>query len=111
MRNSVFPMKPGGLAHEHSTHNLSQFYSLNFLEESMSYIERTARKLMPILNEIKKRMVPEKTIKEKVMARGSIANNNRSKIVESLDSVIEDVITEGEISSSDINQENAKKLQ
>ena len=26
----------------------------------MSYIERTARKLFPILNELKKRMVPEK---------------------------------------------------
>lgn len=74
----------------------------------MSYIERTARKLMPILSEIKKRMVPEKTIKEKVMGRGSIGHNNRSKGVESLDSVHEDVITEGEISSSDI-LENAKK--
>jgi len=30
----------------------------------MSYIERTARKLMPILTEIKKRMVPEKTLKD-----------------------------------------------
>jgi hypothetical protein len=29
----------------------------------MSYIERTARKLMPILNEIKSRMVPEKNLK------------------------------------------------
>jgi len=26
----------------------------------MSYIEKTARKLYPILNELKKRMVPEK---------------------------------------------------
>ena len=26
----------------------------------MSYIEKTARKLFPILNELKKRMVPEK---------------------------------------------------
>ena len=29
----------------------------------MSYIERTARKLMPILSEIKSRMVPEKNLK------------------------------------------------
>jgi hypothetical protein len=42
--------------------SLSSFYSLNHLEESMSYIERTARKLMPILVEIKKRMIPEKKI-------------------------------------------------
>jgi len=26
----------------------------------MSYIEKTARKLYPILNELKKRMIPEK---------------------------------------------------
>jgi hypothetical protein len=64
MRHSALPLKPAGLVQEQqSTHNLSQFYSLNFLEESMSYIERTARKLMPILNEIKSRMVPEKNLK------------------------------------------------
>ena len=43
-----------------SSHNLSSFYSANQLESSMSYIEKTARKLFPILNELKKRMVPEK---------------------------------------------------
>jgi hypothetical protein len=32
----------------------------------MSYLEKTARKLMPILEEIKKKMIPEKTLKEKV---------------------------------------------
>jgi len=26
----------------------------------MSYIERTAKKLLPILNEVKKRMIPDK---------------------------------------------------
>jgi hypothetical protein len=30
----------------------------------MSYIERTARKLFPILNELKKRMIPEKKRKK-----------------------------------------------
>jgi hypothetical protein len=39
---------------------LSSFYSANQLDSSMSYIEKTARKLYPILLELKKRMVPEK---------------------------------------------------
>ena len=43
-----------------SSHNLSSFASVNQLESSMSYIERTARKLHPILTELKKRMIPEK---------------------------------------------------
>jgi hypothetical protein len=30
------------------------------LEASSSYIEKTAKKLLPILNELKKRMIPEK---------------------------------------------------
>ena len=47
---------------------------------------------MPILNEIKKRMVPEKTLKEKTRKSNAAA---RSKGVETLDSVHEDVLTEG----------------
>ena len=47
-------------------HNLSQFYSVNYLEESMSFIERTAKKLYPILEELKKKMVKEKKYKKKV---------------------------------------------
>lgn len=43
-----------------SSHNLSSFYSANQLDASMSYIEKTARKLFPILSELKKRMIPEK---------------------------------------------------
>jgi hypothetical protein len=39
---------------------------MNYLEESMSYLERTARKLMPILKEIKKRMIPEKQVNERL---------------------------------------------
>ena len=42
--------------------NLSTFYTANYLEESMSYIERTAKKLLPILDEVKKRMIPEKKL-------------------------------------------------
>lgn len=37
---------------------------MNYLEESMSYLERTARKLMPILEAVKKKMVLEKDIKD-----------------------------------------------
>jgi len=39
---------------------MSSFHSANQLDCSMSYIEKTARKLYPILVELKKRMVPEK---------------------------------------------------
>jgi hypothetical protein len=52
----------------------------------MSYIERTARKLMPILNEIKKRMVPEKNLKDKP---------SKASKVDTLDSINEDVISDG----------------
>ena len=37
------------------------FYNLNHLDESMSYLEKTAKKLLPILNEVKKKMLKEKS--------------------------------------------------
>jgi len=37
---------------------------VNELEKSMSYIERTAKKLLPILVEVKKRMIPDKKTKK-----------------------------------------------
>ena len=40
--------------------SLSNFCTVNELEKSMSYIERTAKKLLPILTEVKKRMIPDK---------------------------------------------------
>jgi hypothetical protein len=46
----------------------------------MSYIERTARKLMPILIEIKKRMVPEKTIKDNILKRSNAVGGSKNKI-------------------------------
>ena len=58
-----------------SSHNLSSFYSANQLESSMSYIEKTARKLFPILNELKKRMVPEK---KRISSSASQANRKIS---------------------------------
>jgi hypothetical protein len=58
----------------------------------MSYIERTARKLMPILNEIKSRMVPEKNLKGQQPRKANAGGANK---VETLDSIHEgDVITE-----------------
>ena len=60
----------------------------------MSYIERTARKLMPILNEIKSRMVPEKNLKGQQPNKGNAGGSNK---VVTLDSIHEgDVITEEE---------------
>jgi hypothetical protein len=89
----INPLQKLNLLANEGSHNMSSFYSLNFLEESMSYLERTARKLMPILNEIKKRMVPEKTIKEKMRKIGasSTSNLNPKGKIETLDSVHEDI--------------------
>ena len=56
-----------------STHSLSSFASANQLESSMSYIEKTARKLHPILNELKKRMIPEKRRKKMGINQNSLS--------------------------------------
>ena len=39
---------------------MSSFCTVNELEKSMSYVEKTAKKLLPILTEVKKRMIPDK---------------------------------------------------
>lgn len=51
----------------------------------MSYLERTARKLLPILEEIKKRMIPEKKDRARLLSKGK---------VETLESMQDDFITE-----------------
>ena len=52
---------------------------------------------MPILTEIKKRMVPEKTLKEKIRRSSGMQGFSGKSKIETLDSVHEgDVITEGE---------------
>ena len=61
---------------------------------------------MPILNEIKKRMVPEKTVKEKTRKNGNAAGRNRG--VETLESVHEDIMTEGGESSNEVNEKKAQ---
>jgi len=47
-----------------SLHSLSSFCTVNELEKSISYVERTAKKLLPILTEVKKRMIPDKKKKK-----------------------------------------------
>ena len=54
----------GALRKRRDSSHLSSFYSLNYLEESMSFLERTARKLLPILVELRKKMVPEKALRD-----------------------------------------------
>ena len=44
----------------------------------MSYIEKTARKLFPILTELKKRMVPEKKRTQSGMPISNMGANRRS---------------------------------
>ena len=43
-----------------SMHSFSSFCTVNELEKSISYVEKTAKKLLPILIEVKKRMIPDK---------------------------------------------------
>ena len=54
------------ISSNNSARSLSSFYTANKLEASTSYIERTARKLYPILTTLKKRMIPEKKVKDTV---------------------------------------------
>lgn len=50
------------LSQYNSVHSLSSFCMVNELEKSMSYVERAAKKLLPILQEVKKRMIKEKKL-------------------------------------------------
>jgi hypothetical protein len=79
--------------------NLSSFYSVNYLEESMSFIEKAARKLIPILTELKKKMIPEKNMKEinKVKSKGKI---------ETLESCREDSDYDMDIFNNDASSKN-----
>lgn len=50
-------------------HSLSSFCTVNELEKSISYVEKTAKKLLPILIEVKKRMIPDKKKNDKNIIR------------------------------------------
>jgi len=66
------------LSHASSKQSLASFCSVNELEKSMSYIERTAKKLLPILHELKKRMIPDKK-KKRVPTQQSKRGNKTFK--------------------------------
>jgi hypothetical protein len=58
---------------------LSSFYTANQLEASTSYIERTARKLYPILNVLKKKMIPEKKRLQTESTSHPMGSNKRNE--------------------------------
>lgn len=58
-------------------HSLSSFCTVNELEKSISYVEKTAKKLLPILIEVKKRMIPDK--KQVADGKGGIKKQGNSK--------------------------------
>lgn len=59
-QHSVGHGSAGNISNVSSMMSLSNFCTVNELEKSISYIERTAKKLLPILIEVKKRMIPDK---------------------------------------------------
>ena len=63
-RQNSLAQNTSNLSHASSMQSLSNFCTVNELEKSMSYIERTAKKLLPILTEVKKRMIPDKKSKD-----------------------------------------------
>jgi len=65
----------------------------------MSFLERTARKLHPILVELRKKMIPEKNMKE-------IANVKSKVKIETLESYREDL---SDIDLDGYNELNLKK--
>lgn len=87
-----------------SSHSLSSFASANQLEASMSYIERTARKLCPILTELKKRMIPEKKRK-----RSGINNTSVALLEESEEELVLD-LSENQANSIGVTKHQAIDL-
>lgn len=63
-QHSVGHGSTNNISQASSMMSLSNFCTVNELEKSMSYIERTAKKLLPILIEVKKRMIPDKKRKD-----------------------------------------------
>lgn len=70
--------------------SLSNFCSVNELEKSMSYIEKTAKKLLPILMEVKKKMIPDKKKKKDIKDKKSQGFKNNQ--IEESDSQDDDEI-------------------
>ena len=75
-----------------SIHSLSSFCTVNELEKSMSYVERTAKKLLPILQEVKKRMIPDKKKSDgKMIRRGGSKKGGNDSDFEDDDDLIVDL--------------------
>ena len=78
-------------------HSLSSFCTVNELEKSISYVERTAKKLLPILTEVKKRMIPDKKQGADEKAKGVVkrgskkldSNNDNSDMEEDEDLIVD----------------------
>mmetsp|Transcript_23314 Transcript_23314/g.35982 ORF Transcript_23314/g.35982 Transcript_23314/m.35982 type:complete len:186 (-) Transcript_23314:3312-3869(-) len=82
-----------------SVHSLSSFCTVNELEKSMSYVEKTAKKLLPILMEVKKRMIPDKKKEAKETGSNTKKSENSSEADE------EDLV----VDLSKIKNKNLKK--
>mgnify|MGYP001219880448 CR=1 FL=1 len=70
---------------QQSLHSLSSFCTVNELEKSISYIERTAKKLLQILTEVKKRMIPDKKRKKGQFEAGNLGSGKKSMDEDSSD--------------------------
>ena len=73
-----------------SLHSLSSFCTVNELEKSISYVERTAKKLLPILTEVKKRMIPDKKRKKRNQLEAGNQNSGNKSAVDNDSSDLDD---------------------
>lgn len=68
----------------------------------MSYLEKTAKKLIPILVSLKKRMIPEKNMKD-INTNNNIHSKNR---IESLDSYQDDFNSDNDVDENNPSSKN-----
>jgi hypothetical protein len=79
LRQNSVGQNTSNLSHASSMQSLSNFCAVNELEKSMSYIERTAKKLLPILIEVKKRMIPDKKKKKATDKNAPVGKGSSKK--------------------------------
>lgn len=85
MRQNSVGQQIDNLSRHSSLQSLSNFCTVNELEKSMSYIEKTAKKLLPIILEVKKKMIPDKK-KTKSKGDGKLNKSNfRTQLEEGSD--------------------------
>lgn len=86
-------------------HSLSSFCTVNELEKSISYVERTAKKLLPILIEVKKRMIPDKKRKKiNKFESGNTHSGKKSQDDESSDNEDEMMIDLTQVKNKSLNK-------